>query len=160
MKDIEFLYDLCELVEKKGREITERLKGKEIPMNESSLEVIDKITHILKSLSCTIAMEEEKQGGESYNTVNATDGAHSYRGGSYRGGSSRASMDDGMSGARGRRNAPRDSMGRYSGRSYDDGGYAGAADELIEHLEHAKEMAEDHGMKQKLQKIIREAQNM
>lgn len=161
MKDIEFLYDLCELVEKKGRELTERLKGKEIPMNETSLEIIDKLTHIMKSLSCVIAMEEEKQGGgESYSTVNTTDGANSYRGGSYRGGSYRESMADGISGARGRRNAPRDSMGRYSGRSYDDGGYAGAADELIEHLEHAKEMAEDHSMKQQLQKIIREAQNM
>ena len=31
---------------------------------------------------------------------------------------SRRSYDDGMSGARGRRNAPRDSMGRYSGDGY------------------------------------------
>lgn len=156
MKDTEHLKTLEKMADKRLMEITERLENKETPFNEPIMEYVDKLSHILKSLSCVIAMREDKEdGGESYRMVNTTEGAHSYGGNSYR-----ASMGDDMSGARGRRNAPRDAMGRYSGRSYDDGGYSGAADELIEHLENAKAMAEDHEMKQKLQKIIREAKQM
>ena len=73
--------------------------GKKDELTAGSLDIVDKLTHALKSIETIIAMNEE--GGES--------GRYMGRG----------------SGARGRgRNARRDSMGRYASRgSYNDGSY-------------------------------------
>lgn len=73
--------------------------GKKDELTAGSLDIVDKLTHALKSIETIIAMSED--GGES--------GRYSGR----------------YSGARGRgRNARRDSMGRYAGRgSYSDGSY-------------------------------------
>jgi hypothetical protein len=135
MKD--YLYKLNDIFEAEAEEMAERLSKGGAKVSEASAGYADKITHILKSLACLIAMEEEK--GASSRNVNTTDGYNSYRG-SY----------DRASGRRGR-----DSMGRFTSRSYGDD-YSGAADEMIEHLEQAKECAEDSDMKRKLQSMIRE----
>ncbi len=156
MKDKEYLYDLNDLIEEEAREMTRRLKKREVPLAEKSAEYVDKITHILKSLSCIIAMDEEKDEGASERMsgrmVNTTDGVNSYRG-SYRGGS----YDGGASGRRGR-----NAMGRFTSRSNGsyDNGYSEAADEMIGLLEEAKSCAEDEQMKQELQKLIRKAHSM
>lgn len=88
---------------------------KEGKMSMSDLEVLDKLTHSLKSVITTMAMEE---GGYSYNGGNS--GArgrsgmsrYAYEGNSgryYEGGNSGRYYDD----------------GGYSGRRYNDGGYSG-----------------------------------
>lgn len=149
MRDTEHLKKLEKMADKRLMELVERLESKEVPFNESATGYADILAHLLKSLSCVIAMREDEGSGESYRggmsgarTVNTTDGARSYRG----------SYDDEMSGARGRgRGARRDSMGRYSGD-----GYSEAADELIEHLEMAKDCADDDSMRRKIQSMIRE----
>lgn len=69
------------------------------------LEYLDKLTHAIKCVKTTVAMLEAQEGGDGY--------------------SQRYSYDEGSSYARGRRNAPRDSMGRYSG---DDGSSYGYID--------------------------------
>lgn len=65
-------------------------------MSVGDLEILDKLTHSLKSVITTMAMED---GGYSYN--------------------------DGYSGARGRSGMGRYANGGYSGRSYENSGYSG-----------------------------------
>lgn len=80
-------------------------------LSAGDLEAVDKLTHSIKSLVTIIAME---------------DGGYSNDG--YEGGSSYG-YNRGYSG---RRNANRDSMGRYSGRRYS---RDEAKDEVIRHME-------------------------
>ena len=91
---MEHLYKAYDMLDNKLEEIT-----KSGNINASGLEVIDKLSHAMKSIKTIIAMEEADSD------YSEDDG--SYRGSSY---------------ARGRgRNARRDSMGRYSrddGSSY------------------------------------------
>lgn len=154
MHDTEFLYELNEIFMDEAREMTKRLQKHEVPVSEKSAQYVDVIAHILKSLSCIIAMEEEKDEGASERgmsgrRVNTSEGTNSYR--SYGGGS----YADGASGRRGR-----NAMGRFTSRSNGssyDHEYSEAADEMIGLLEEAKNCAEDEQMKQELQKLIRKA---
>ena len=97
--------DLKEMLCRELEEITR--KGE---MTTGTLDVVDKLTHAIKSIDTIVAM-----GKSGYSRGND---AMSGRGRSY------DSYGDGMSGARGRgRYANRDSMGRYAGYenySYDD----------------------------------------
>jgi hypothetical protein len=99
---------------------------------------VDKLTHALKSVKASVAMMEDEDEGYS--------GHYPYMGGygSYRDGSY----------ARGRRNAPRDSMGRYSGER----GYsrAGLADELRGLMHDAP----DERTRQEIQRLADKLENM
>lgn len=91
-KWIEDLHDLCEMITDEISESTKKLEKGGGKMTAGDLDYVDKLTHALKSIKTTLAMEEYDDGYS----------------GDY-------------SGARGRgRNARRDSMGRYSsdGRMY------------------------------------------
>ena len=140
MQKMEELRDmLCEELDK----ITK--KGE---LSAGSLDVIDKLTHSIKSIDTIIAMED---AGYS---------------------------SDGYSYARGRRGSVRrDSMGRYSrdymydGGSNDDGyssarsmrgGYsrADAMDELKDHLHQMKNMVKDEESKRMVDKWIRQTDEM
>jgi len=108
MEKIEALYDLCDTISKEIEKANAKIQKSGGSISASDLDVVDKLTHSLKSIKTAIAMMESEGSYES--------GAHSgsYRG-SYDGGSYRGSYDGGMSYARGRgRGAKRDSMGRYS----------------------------------------------
>ena len=114
----EELDSLYELQEKVGRALMERNEqlNQRDNIPDSELEPLDYLAHTLKSLDTSIAMREH--GG--------------YSGNSYEGGMD--SMRGGNSNARGRRRAPRDSMGRYSG----EGGYSyadGREDAMTERRE-------------------------
>ena len=141
MQKMEELRDmLCEELDK----ITK--KGE---LSAGSLDVIDKLTHSIKSIDTIMAMEE---AGYS------NDGGYSY--------------------ARGRRGSVRrDSMGRYSrdymynGGSNDDGyssarGMRGnysrddAMDELKDHLHQIKNMVKDEESKRMVDKWIRQTDEM
>lgn len=81
--------------------------GKKGDLSAGSLDIVDKLAHSVKNLCKVIEdMDEEYSGygGSYYDGMTTTAGGNSYRrGGSY---------------ARGRRNARRDSMGRYSSDGY------------------------------------------
>lgn len=94
---------LCDELEKVAK------KGE---LTAGTLETVDKLSHALKNIQKIIANYEEEEGGYSQAS-----------GGRGRGRSGMNSYYDGMSYgdmsyARGRRNARRDSMGRYSSRGY------------------------------------------
>lgn len=104
MNKIDMLYELCGALFEQLKPIADKVgKG---GMSTGDLEAVDKMTHAIKSIKTTIAMMEAEDEGYS----EAYMPRMSYEGRSY---------NDGRSYARGRRNAPRDSIGRYSGYSYD-----------------------------------------
>lgn len=103
-------------------------------LSAGSLEIIDKLTHSIKSLATIIAMEESSgYSGREY--------SRTYDGGNMNGNS----MTGDYSGAR----RKRDSMGRYSRTGYS------YANEVIDELYEAMEKA-PADMKHKIQKIIDE----
>lgn len=134
MEKVEVLYDICEYLTEELKKANKELEKKGGEMSAGDLEVIDKLTHALKSTKTTIAMIEAEEDG--YSSANYGDG------GSYNRGSS---SYRGSSYARGRRgNVRRDSMGRYSRDSYARGGRGysrdDAKDEMMERL-HEMEMS-------------------
>lgn len=134
---IEDLEDLCEKVTEEISDINKKIEQNGGKMSSGDLEVIDKLTHALKSIKTTIAMAEYD---DDYSRA---------EGGSAGGGSMGGSSNrDGRSGARGRgRNARRDSMGRYSRRGYSrEEAMEGIADEIRDAMqsmpEHLKKEAQ------------------
>lgn len=123
------MHELYELKEMLMKELEEY--GSKGELSAGTLEIVDKLTHTVKNLCKIIEdMEEADYSGEGYYEG-------SYRGRSYRGSyrDGRSYNDGMMSNARGRMNAPRDRMGRYSGER----GYsrAGLADELRSMMDQA-----------------------
>lgn len=102
MDYIDTMYDICEALNKELEEANEKIKMSGGKMSAGDLELIDKISHAIKSIKTVIAMEESDYSNDMM------DG--SMRGSSY---------------ARGRGSqAKRDSMGRYTSRGYSRGRYS------------------------------------
>ena len=102
--------------------------GKTGEITAGTLDVIDKLSHALKSISTIIAMED----ADGYSgTEPVYDGRNYMRGRSYR---------------RERRNA----MGRYSR----DGGYSGAVEDMIDQLREMVHTAPDQQTKDEIQRLI------
>ena len=130
---MEYMYDIKEMLCDELKEIAQ--KGE--PLNAGGLEMIDKLTHSIKSLATIIAMEESE-----YSNDGAYEG-RSYRDGSYRDGSYRGYSQK------------RDSMGRYSRRSYMRGrSRDDDADKMIEKLERMMEQTTDPSVKQAIQQAV------
>ena len=138
MDKIKELHELCETLTESIAEANERIRAAGGKLTAGDVDYVDKLTHALKSVKASVAMMEDEDEGYS--------GHYPYMGnyGSYRDGSY----------ARGRRNAPRDSMGRYSGER----GYsrAGLADELRGLMHDAP----DERTRQEIQRLADKLENM
>lgn len=184
---MDYINDLYEMSETLGRalkEANEKIRSSGGKLSTSDMDYVNKLSHALKSLITTAAMQEaEMEDGESY------DGGGSYRGESYarggRGGSGRGgsyarggrggrggsyysreggSYDDSYEGgsyARGRgQNARRDSMGRYSREGYSrDGGYSredgySNHNEMVDELKELMANAPDERTRREMAKLI------
>jgi len=123
---------LCDELEEYGR------KGE---LSTGSLDVVDKLSHALKSITTVIAMEE-------------ADGGHS----------GRYEPMGGNSYARGRMNARRDSMGRYSRDEYGRGRYSreysGAVEDMAEQLRDLMEDAPNEQMRHEIKALISKVEKM
>lgn len=99
------MHGICEKLTEEISEMNKKMDKNGGKMSAGDLEALDKLTHALKSVKTTLAMEEYDD-----------DRSGDYMGGSYeRGGNRGGSYERGGSYARGRgRYAKRDSMGRYS----------------------------------------------
>lgn len=110
------------------------------PMTPSKVDAIYKLASAVKNLEKIMrAKEDDGYSGGSY--------------GSYRGSYDGGSYNEGGSYARGRRNAPRDSMGRYSGDGYSRHG------NMAEELRNLMETAPDsirRDMEKLLEKVERQ----
>ena len=110
--------------------------GKKKELTAGSLDVIDKLSHALKSITTVIAMEESD--GEYSNDYPMN--GRTYRGSSY---------------ARGRMNARRDSMGRYSRD-----GYSGAVDDMVSQLKDLMEDAPNESIKSEMRRLVKKIETM
>lgn len=172
------LNELCEMVEKDLTKTNEKLRMSGGEMSGSDLEYVDKLTHTLKSIKTTMAMldsegEESyysrRGGGSSYYREGGQGGSRGGQGGQssyYReggqGGQSSYYREGqgggGSSYARGRgRNARRDSRGRYSREG---GMYYRNSDELVEQLEQMMDQAPNEQIKQRMQQLVQELEQM
>lgn len=134
--------ELKEMLCKELEEITR--KGE---LSAGSLDVVDKLTHSVKSLETIMAMEEY---GDDYSRDYSR--RRSYDG----------EMNDGTSTrrSRGRRSyagRKRDSMGRYTrdGYSYDD-----AREDMIADLHEVMNETQDEKLKSEVKKFISKVENM
>lgn len=122
------MHDIYELKEKLLKELEEYgRKG----VSTGSLDVVDKLAHTIKNL-CKI-LEESDGYSSRYD-----DGHMTYRG-SY---------------ARGRRNAKRDTMGRYSSN-----GYSYGSEEMVDQLEDLMADAPEQ-VKQDIQRLINKVEKL
>lgn len=125
------LYELKDMLMEELEKCTE--KGE---LSAGSLEIIDKLTHSVKSIDTIIAMEEAGYSNDDYS------GNYSY--------------------ARGRgRNARRDSRGRYSRDSYNRYSYRGYSrdnKELVDQLKDLEMNVSDDATKNMIRKFIMQAE--
>lgn len=154
MDYINDLHELCETISREIGESNEKIRSAGGKLNAGDVDYIDKLTHALKSIKATIAMMEDEDGYSSAMHPDVMGGSYARRGysrnGSYRdgnGGSYRNSY------ARGRMNARRDSMGRYSGNySRDDG--------MVEELRSLMEDAPNEAIKRDIQRLVDKLEQM
>lgn len=134
-KKLNTLYDICDALSKELEEVAQKTRG---GMSAGDLDLIDKLTHALKSTKTTIAMMEAEDEDDGYSgwyrpmyyydggMGTSNRGSYADEMGTSNRGMSRGSYAQGYS----RRGRGRDSMGRFTrGRSYDDG--SGAAIEQM-----------------------------
>lgn len=143
MEYLNDLYELCDIISRKVREATEKIRSAGGELSGGDVEYVDKLTHTLKSIKTTIAMMEAEDGRSNRDGYNGN-----YNGGtgnSYKYGYNSGYYYDGNSMARGR-NARRDSMGRYSGHP--------DRQEAMEHLRMAMESAPDEETQQKIERVM------
>lgn len=138
MEELYKLKDLlCDELEEYGR------KGE---LSAGSLEIIDKLSHALKSITTVIAM---KEADDDYSNMYPYDGSYRpmNRGNSYR-----------RSYAR---NQKRDSMGRYSRRGYSrEDGYSGAVDDMVDKLHELMVDAPNEEIKSEIKRLVSKVENM
>lgn len=145
MDYINDLHELCETISREIAEANDKIRAAGGKLSAGDVDYIDKLTHTLKSVKATIAMMEDEDGYSSATYPNG--GSYARRGG--------YSREGGYNGpyARGRMNARRDSMGRYSGRySRDDG--------IVEELRSLMEDAPNESIKRDIQRIVDKIEQM
>jgi len=127
--------------------------------SREEIDSVYKLMDIIKDAHCIWEYEdtesEYSEDGMSYDGSYARQGGRPYRG------SYESSYADGNSYARGRRNARRDSMGRYSrdgyrGNSYERGYSRDGKEEYIEHLREMMDTAPDEQTRQSIQRMIQQ----
>ena len=147
MDYIKELHELCETLSSELSDINNKIREAGGKMSAGDLEVVDKLTHSIKSIKSTIAMMEEEQGYSGYYPWSYADGRGSYRGGSYaEGGSNRGR---GGSYARGRSYARRG----YSGER----GYS--RNDLVDRMREMMEDAPDERTRQEMMRMIDKMEN-
>ena len=139
---MEKMHELKEMLTRELDNITK--KGE---LSAGSLDIVDKITHSIKSIDTIMAME-------GYTNDGGYEGGYSNRGYSNRGRSYEGGYSNNYSMARGRgSNAKRDSMGRYSSR-----GYSRDHQEIVEELRELAQNATSEEMRDMIHDWIRQAE--
>ena len=153
-REIDTLYELCETLNIELSEYNNKIQNANGKMSMSDLEVIDKLTHSLKSVKTTIAMIEAEDKGYSGHYWDGRyyfDGETSMDGGSSNRGSYRGSYEGGTSGRGRGPGANRDRMGRYAEYSRAD-----AKEDFRSELEELMNKAPDEQSKKKIEKLMHE----
>ena len=145
------LHEICETLSRALNQSNEKIRNAGGKLSSGDLDFVDKLTHALKSVKTTIAMVEAEDMDDGEYSERYMRG---YSRGSYRDGGYRGSYNDGGSYARGRMNARRDSMGRYSR----DDGYS-RGDGMVDELRNLAMDAPDDQTRQEMQRLIQKLEN-
>ena len=140
MDNIKDLKELCEIASRAIAQANEKIRAAGGKLSAGDAEYVDRLAHILKSVKGVIKMEEEAEMDDGYSERMYSRG---YDRGSYRG-----SYGDGSYG-RGRMNARRDSMGRYSSND----GYSRGGN-MVDELRELMMDAPDEQTRQEMQRLI------
>ena len=138
MHELDTLYDVCETLNRELEESNDKIRKAGGKMSAGDLEVVDKLTHAIKSVKTTIAMiEKEDDYSRDYDGMG--------------GNMNRRSMNSrtmrGRSNARGRTgDVRRDSMGRFS--------RAEAEDAMMDALEDYMETVTDPNKKREVERFM------
>jgi len=136
------LHELCETLARSISSANEKIRSAGGKLSTGDVDYVDKLTHALKSIKSVMRMEEESE---------MMDDGYSERGYSrgYDRSSYRGNYNDGGSYGRGRMNARRDAMGRYSR----DDGYSRGGNTVDELREIMRDLPDD--ARQQMQDIVR-----
>ena len=138
----EELEELCQTVGDKISEANDKIKMAGGDLSGGDTEYIDRLTHTLKSIKTTMAMMDAEDDG--YSRDNGMNGSGHYSGNYYGG----RYYPHGSYSYAGRRNARRDSMGRYSR------GYSRGDEEMVDQVRELMEKAPDEQTRRDFQKIL------
>lgn len=134
MDYVDDLYALCDIICREIGEANGKIHTSGGKLTAGDIDYVDKLTHALKSIQCSIAMMETDDG---YSNRNYSNGGNSY--------------------ARGRnRNVNRDSLGRYSREN----GYSRASDEMMRKLHDLMQETPDEKIRAEFQRFISKMENM
>ena len=155
-KKIETLHKLCEALMEELEDYSKKIE-KSDRVSAGDLEVVDKLSHALKSIKTTIAMMEAgEEEGNSFRGGNSNRYMPWYGGMSYEGG--RGGQGGGNSNRGGMSSARRGRANNPTGRNQysRDGGYSYAEEEFEMALREALSAAPDEHIREKLQRIMDE----
>jgi hypothetical protein len=135
------LHELCETLARSIAAANEKIRSAGGKLSTGDVDYVDKLVHATKSIKAIEKMMEETEmmGDDGYSERYS----RSYDRGSYR------SYNDGGSYGRGRMNARRDAMGRYSR----DDGYSRGGNTVDELREIMRDLPDD--ARQQMQDIVR-----
>lgn len=134
----------------KELEDLERKADKDGKLSMAEVQYADMLTNMKKNM-----LKADEMMGEGEFSMANDNSYNSYRGSYARGGNRGGSSYNDMSYARGRRNARRDSMGRYSRE-----GYSRDTEEMVEQLRDLMEDAPDEMTRKEFEKFIRKVEQM
>jgi hypothetical protein len=140
------LHELCETIMNEIADVNSQLRSANGKFTGGDYDIIDKLTHSLKSVKAVIAMMEDEEGYSGRNYMDGSSGMYypGYPNIAYRG-----SNGNGVSYARGRN---RDMRGRYSRGGY---GYSRNGN-MVDQLNQMIQDAPNDQMRMKLQQIVDE----
>lgn len=141
------LHEICETLSRELGEANKKIRQGGGKLSGADLEYVDKLTHAIKSVKTTIAMIEAEDDGYS---GNYSERMYPMYGRSYADNDMRMNERS----YAGRRNAKRDSMGRYSSRGYssDDG--------MVSELRDLMQDAPNEQVRQNIQRLIEKIERM
>lgn len=141
----ENLEQLCEMVSKEIKDSNKKIDSAGGKISPGDVEYLDKLTHMMKSIKTTMAMMDSEDEGYS--------GAYPYTNHALMNYNSRDMRGNSYAG---RRNARRDSMGRYSGER----GYSMDASAMAEDLRDLMQQAPNEHIKGEFRRLIDKVESM
>lgn len=138
MDNYKEMHELCETLTGEVKEMNAKIRAAGGKMSPQDLENVDKLTHALKSIKATMAMDEEEEGYSEYYPM----GGNSYR--RNRDSMGRYSRYNGWTGAPG--------IPRYPNRNY-------SRNDLVDKIRQLMDNAPDDRTRQDIQRMVERMEN-
>ena len=141
MDNYKEMHELCETLTGEIKEMNSKIRAAGGKMSPQDLENVDKLTHALKSVKATMAMDEEEEGYSEYYPM----GGSSYR--RNRDSMGRYSRYPGYNGWTGAPGIP-----RYPNRNY-------SRNDLVDKIRQLMDNAPDDRTRQDIQRMVERMEN-